>query len=508
MRREILIDGATRETRVALLEDEVLTEVFVERRSGRGIAGNIYKGRVSHVLPGMQAAFVDIGTGRDAFLYVRDLTGGIEDDDLPVSGDGERTEDALREHPAPPRIEDLLKEGQDILVQVAKDPVPEKGARLTSLVSLPGRFLVYLPTLAHIGVSRRIEDPPERERLKELARDVARDQHLTGGFIVRTAGAGRSHGEFAPDARILATIWEGVRGRAESTPAPSLLHQEAGAVAKLLRDVLGEDVHRLLVDGETAYEETLELVRRTEPALADRVRRHAGAKPLFETRGIDPQLERALRSRLWLKSGGSIVIQATEALVAIDVNTGKYVGTRRLEETVLRTNVEAAVEIVRQIRLRDLGGIIVIDFIDMEEQASKDRVLSALQAELRRDRSKSRVLGLSEFGLVEITRQRTKPSLERLLCRPCPVCAGSGRLKTTESLVYEILREIQRLGPLDAGTCVVAHVHPEVAASLGPQHAELKDAVACLAPARLEIAADAALRHEQFSLTVRVPEGV
>jgi ribonuclease G len=507
MRREILIDGATAETRVALIEDDVLTEVSVERRSSRGIAGNIYKGQVSHVLPGMQAAFVDIGTGRDAFLYVRDLTGGIEDDDLPAGGEAETPADAARAQPAPARIEDLLTAGQEILVQVAKDPVPEKGARLTSLVSLPGRFLVYLPTLAHIGVSRRIEDPPERERLKELAQSVTRDLNLTGGFIVRTAGAGRSHGDLAPDARILASTWDEVRGRSESAPAPALVHQEVGVVTKLLRDVLGEDLQQIVVDGKTAYEETVEQVRRIEPAMAGRVCRHAGPEPLFTTRGIEAQLERALRSRIWLKSGGSIVIQATEALVAIDVNTGKYVGTRRLEETVLRTNLEAGAEIVRQIRLRDLGGIIVIDFIDMEEQASKDRLLAALQAELRRDRSKSRVLELSEFGLVEITRQRTKPSLERLLCRPCPSCAGSGRLKTPETLVFEILREALRMGPLDPGARVVAHVHPDVAASLGPGHAELAEAVARLAPARLEIAADAALRHEKFSLTVRVPEG-
>ena len=507
MRREILIDGATPETRLALIEDEVLTEVLMERRTSRGIAGNIYKGRVSHVLPGMQAAFVDIGTGRDAFLYVRDLTGGIEDDDLSASGETEPPADALRPPPAPARIEDILAEGQDLLVQVAKDPVPEKGARLTSLVSLPGRFLVYLPTLAHIGVSRRIEDVPERERLKELARSVARDLRLTGGFIVRTAGAGRGHGDLAPDARILASTWDEVHGRSESAAAPMLVHQEAGVVAKLLRDVLGEDVQQILVDGETAYEETVAQVLRMEPALVGRVRRHGGPEPLFTARGIESQLERALRSRIWLKSGGSIVIQATEALVAIDVNTGKYVGRRRLEDTILRTNLEAGVEIVRQIRLRDLGGIIVIDFIDMEEQASKDRLLGALQAELRRDRSKSRVLGISEFGLVEITRQRTKPSLERLLCRPCAACAGSGRLKTPETLVFEILREALRLGPLGAGACVVAHVHPDVASSLGPGHAELAGAVASLAPARLEIASDAALRHEQFSLTVQLPEG-
>ena len=504
MRREILIDGATPETRIALLEDDVLTEVFVERPSSRGITGNIYKGRVGNVLPGMQAAFVDIGTGRDAFLHVQDLEPRAGDEDLLETGAaGEPQSGRFEPSPEPERIEDRLKEGQEILVQISKDPVPEKGARLTSLLAFPGRLLVYMPSHPRVGVSRRIEDPAERERLQDLIRGVARDLDLPGGFIVRTAGEGRATGEFLPDARTLAATWDEVRRRAEGAPAPSLLHRESSAVTKVLRDVLGEDVQRIVVDGESALREVQELVSGMEPALVSRIREHAGPETLFEERGVRQHLERALRSRVWLKSGGSIVIQSTEALVAVDVNTGKYIGTRRLEETILRTNLEAAVEIVRQIRLRDLGGIIVIDFIDMEAQASKDEVLLALQTEMRKDRSKSRVLQLSEFGLVEITRQRTKRSLERLLCLPCPTCSGSGRLKSPETIVYEILREIRRLGPLDAGTRVTARVHPEVASFFEAERQSLFDPGACPWRNRLEVAADAALRHGQFTLTLR-----
>ncbi len=505
MRREILIDSATPETRVALIEDDVVAEVFIERPSLRGISGNVYKGRVSNILPGMQAAFVDIGTGRDAFLYVHDLGSGVEEGELVETGEGGPAAPAQEEAPPPARIESLLKEGQEIVVQVTKDPVPEKGARLTSVVSLPGRFLVYLPGLSRVGVSRKIEDTAERDRLKELARSLACDLPRPAGFIVRTAGEGRALKEFLADARYLASTWDEVRRRALSVSCPALLHQEVGVVSKVLRDVLGEDVQQVLVDGQVVFQEAVEFVERIDPGLVPKIRCYEGPESLFEERGVEQQLERALRPRVWLRSGGSIVINPTEALVAVDVNTGKYVGTRRLEETVLTTNLEAAVEIVRQIRLRDLGGIIVVDFIDMEEQSSRDEVLRALEAELRKDRSKSRMLNLSEFGLVEITRQRTKRSLERLLCQPCPVCSGSGRLKSPETIVFEILRNVRKLGPLREGARVVARVHPEVAGFLVQERPELLGAPFLPAPGQLEIAPDPALRHGQFSLTVTEP---
>jgi ribonuclease G len=501
VRREILIDGVAGEVRVALLEDELLTEIQVERPGQRGVAGNIYKGRVSNILPGMQSAFVDIGLARDAFLYVEDLGGGVlEPERLPGL--------ELEEDPAPPEtrppvaprpgIEDLLKEGQEIVVQVAKDPVAQKGARITAHLSLPGRFLVYLPAVAHVGVSRRITDPAERERLKASVVALVRALDLSGGFIVRTAGAQQRPEDFAEDARYLCGLWEEIRRRAESAPAPALLHAEVGAVAKMLRDVLNHDVQQVLVESEEAHREARELVERMQPSLAHKVRLHAEDRPLFEARGVVPQLERALRSRVWLKSGGYIVINPTEALVAIDVNTGKYVGRRRLEETILRTNLEAVREIVRQVRLRDLGGIIVIDFIDMQEAASREEVIQALEQELRRDRSRSRMLQISEFGLVEITRQRTRRSLERLLCAPCPTCAGSGRVRSPETLYFEILRQAGRRAPGP----ITARVHPEMVARL----AETREALAALlgpgarGDERLILRADPSQAYDRFSL--------
>ena len=508
MRREILIESITPETRIAVLEDDDLAELFVERPSARGVAGNIYKGRVSNVLPGMQAAFIDIGIGRDAFLYVEDAGGRVDAERFEEADPAEEDpgETAARGAPPPPaRIEELLQAGQEIVVQVRKDPVAEKGARLTSHLSLPGRFLVYLPGFGHVGVSRKIEDLAERERLKGVVRDLSRDMGAPGGFIVRTAGEGRAASEFPADARYLVGAWEEIRRRAASLPAPALLHEEAGAVIKVLRDLLNPDVQQILVDGEAILEEALAFVARIEPAFLPRIRRHAGRQPLFEERGLQREIERCLKPRVWLRSGGSIVINPTEALVAVDVNTGKYVGKNRLEETILRTNLEAAVEIIRQVRLRDLGGIIVIDFIDMAEQASKDEVIKILQVEMQKDRAKSRMLQISEFGLVEITRQRTRRSLERVLCRPCPSCSGSGRLKSPETILWELLREIRRLGPMREGARVAARVNPDVAAFLQGEGEDLLRGVAPPAWPPLLVLPDPALRPEQFTLTVQEP---
>jgi ribonuclease G len=506
MRREILIEGITPEIRIAVLEDDDLAELHVERSSGRGVSGNIYKGRVSNVLPGMQAAFVDIGIGRDAFLYVEDAGSRVDAERLEESDPGEEEPGVIPASgtPSPARIEDLLAPGQEIVVQVRKDAVADKGARLTSHLSLPGRFLVYLPGIPHIGVSRRIEDLAERERLKDAVRDLARDLGLPGGFIVRTAGEGRDASEFPADARYLAHAWEEIRRRTGSLATPALLHEEAGVVIKVLRDLLNRDVFQVVVDGEATGREAEEFVSRIEPDLMPRLRRHTGPRPLFEERGLQREIDRSLRPRVWLRSGGSIVINPTEALVAVDVNTGKFVGKNRLEETILRTNLEAATEIVRQIRLRDLGGIIVIDFIDMAEQASRDEVVRVLGAEMQKDRAKSRMLQISEFGLVEITRQRTRRNLERVLCRPCPACSGAGRLKSPETILWEILREIRALGPMGKGARVAARVHPDVAARLAEQgEGLLRGAVSSGPWPPLQFLPDPTLGHEEFALTVQ-----
>jgi ribonuclease G len=499
MRREILIDSAPGEIRVALLEDDHLTEVFIERSDALGFAGHVFKGRVCNVLPGMQSAFVDIGLERNAFLYVEDVGPGIHHVEGLLDEPGE---EPARDPAAAalPRavIEDLVREGQEIVVQVTKDPVARKGARVTAHVALPGRYLVYLTGVPHVGVSRRIEDPVERERLKSRVREMAQSLGAPGGFIVRTAGESATAEDFARDARSLVNLWGDIQRRAESHGVPAQLHREAGAVGKVLRDLFHADVSEVRIETEALYREAVEFMSREDPALVARIRWHEGPKALFEARGIPQQLERALRPKVWLKSGGYIVINPTEALVAIDVNTGKYVGTRRLEDTIVKTNLEAAREIVRQVRLRDLGGIIVVDFIDMDEAASREEVIRVLEAELRKDRSKSRMLQISEFGLVEITRQRTRPSLERALCSPCPACEGSGRIKSFPTVYFEILREARKLFPGSETGPFVVRVHPALVGPLAQKRETLAAALGREASEGIIVEADGDLRLDQW----------
>ncbi|HEU4402309.1 MAG TPA: Rne/Rng family ribonuclease [Candidatus Polarisedimenticolia bacterium] len=503
MRREILVEGAAGETRIAVLEDDLLAEMTIERPGDRGVVGNIYKGRVHNVLPGMQSAFVDIGLERDAFLHVEDLSGPAHEEEAPSGTDreGEPLGEAAAARLSQTGIEDFLREGQEIVVQVSKDSITHKGARITAGLSLPGRFLVFLPHVQHVGVSRRITDPVERERLKAVIEELVRDQGLPGGFIVRTAGERGAAAEFLSDARYLHGLWEEIRRRAESSAAPALLHREVGAMAKVLRDVLGRDVQRVLIDTTPLHREAMEFVGRVQPDLVSKIHLYAGAAPIFDEHGVQPQLDRALRPRAWLKSGGSIVINQTEALVAIDVNTGKYVGRRRLEETILKTNLEAVREIVRQIRLRDLGGIIVIDFIDMEEAASRHEVIQALESELEKDRSRSRMQPISEFGLVEITRQRTRRSLERLMCAPCPSCGGSGFIRSPDTVFHDVLREIRRQPrSLLSDGPIVVRVHPEVAVVLEERRQGFEEILGAPLAARLVIRADPNLLHSQYSV--------
>ncbi len=499
MRREILIDSAPGEIRVALLEDDHLTEAFIERSGAPGFAGNVFKGRVANVLPGMQSAFLNIGLERNAFLYVEDIGSGAGHAARLFDEPGD---DPPRDPPAAPgpraAIEDLVREGQEIVVQVTKDPVARKGARVTAHVALPGRYLVYVTDVPHVGVSRRIELPAERERLKYLVREVAQSLGAPGGFIVRTAGESATAEDFARDARTLVGLWSDILRRGESLGAPALLHREAGAVGKVLRDLFHADVSGVRIETEALFREAVEFMSREDPALVDRILWHEGPGALFEARGVPQQIERALRPRVWLKSGGYIVINPTEALVAIDVNTGKYTGTRRLEDTVLKTNLEAAREIVRQVRLRDLGGIIVVDFIDMEEAASREELLRVLESELRKDRSRSRMLQISEFGLVEITRQRTKPSLERTLCSPCPSCEGSGRIKSLPTVYFEILREARRLFPGPEAVPFVVRVHPALAGPMSLKREALAEALGRGASVGISVEADGDLRLDQW----------
>lgn len=485
MHRGIYIDSVPGEVRIALVEDGLLAEVSIDRPAARGVAGNIYLGRVRTVLPGLQAAFVDLGLERDGFLHVEDA--------LPPSAEpGVTPEDA--------RIEDQLREGQEIVVQVSKEPMGQKGARVTTHLALPGRFLILLPGVDHTGVSRRIEDSVERERLRALVDDLAKRLGAPGGFIVRTSSALRSAAEFEPEARALVDLWTRIGARRDASGAPALLHEEAAAVARALRDLCEEDVAEVVVDSEDLLRETAAGVAGGDPDLARRIRLHEG-RPLFEVMGLDTQLERALRPRVWLKSGGFIVINQTEALVAIDVNTGKFVGRGGHEETIVRTNLEAVREIVRQIRLRDLAGIIVIDLIDMEDPGSRAALVTALEQELRKDRARSRMLPISEFGLIEITRQRIRPGLDGVMCRPCPSCGGAGRSPSIRTLSLAIVRAVRRLRADLGGGRVVVRVHPGTGPVLRDERAALA-AAADLPSDRLTLEDDAGLRPDQWVLRV------
>jgi ribonuclease G len=490
MARDLIVSTNPRETRVALLEDGVVSEIFLEREAHRGIVGSIYKGRVTRVLPGMQSAFVDIGLERDAFLHAADVF-----EELPENLLTPEETDAARSAP----IEERLHEGEEVIVQVLKEPMGTKGARITSHVSLPGRYIVLMPTVEHVGVSRKITDEEERRRLKFVLKEF-RQERGGGGLIARTAGQGREAEAFLRDGRYLSRTWDEVRALASRQRAPVLLYREPSLLERLLRDLLSDDVASIRLDDEREFQRTLELVRALEPSLAPRVRLHDGSSGIMEEHGVSAELERALRSKVWLPTGGYIVINQTEALVAIDVNTGRFVGKNQLEETLLKANLDAVREIVRQIRLRDLGGIIVVDFIDMEERKSRREVMRALEQEMRRDRSPTKLLSVNEFGLVILTRKRVKQSLERLLMQPCPYCSGSGQVKGVATVCSEIYDEVRKLAPDMPGQKLVLRVNPEVARALEGDEAPVLRSLVALTGGELTVQADALLHQEQFDV--------
>jgi ribonuclease G len=568
MSKEMIISSSAHETRVAILEDDQVAEIFIERERSRGVVGNVYKGRVSKVLPGMQSAFVDLGLERDGFLYVSDVVASFEeferldteDDEPPPasagpglgtgSGDGGSSQSGVhkahahrgngggrrdpstlrepqgrleqgrgatssgspragsrgdrdREKGPEPKIEELLKEGQEIIVQVAKEPLGTKGARLTSHATMPGRFLVFMPTVDHVGVSRKIDSREERSRLRGIVREFREQTGFSGGLIIRTAAAGRPEEDIVSDLSYFHKMWTEVRQKAETSRAPAVLYQEQSLVAKLLRDLLTDDYSAIRIDNPIEYKRIVELIERIMPTLASKVKLYEKEFPIFEEYGVQAEIDRALRSKVWLKSGGSIVINQTEALVAIDVNTGRYVGKKtagRLEDTILKTNLEAVKEIVRQIRLRDLGGIIVLDFIDMEEKKNRQKVFQTVEQELRKDRSPSKALQVSDFGLVIITRKRVKQSLERVLTEPCPYCAGSAVIKSSSTICYEILSEVKKISADLNGQSLVLRVNPDIARALrDEERAVFKDLKQSLGR-DIALRPDAQLHHEQFDL--------
>ncbi len=555
MTKEMIISSSAHETRVAILEEDQVAEIFIERERHRGVVGNLYKGRVSKVLPGMQSAFVDLGLERDGFLYVSDVIATFEEFDrletdeddssdapgttggasarqapalagnqpaapsgqAPAAGNGgagpskyphgahQRANGGRRDREKGPeaKIEDLLKEGQEIIVQVAKEPLGTKGARLTSHATMPGRFLVFMPTVDHVGVSRKIDSREERSRLRGIVREFREQHGFTGGVIIRTAAGGRPKDDIVSDLSYFHNIWTDVRQKAETSRAPAVVFREQSLVAKLLRDLLTEEFSAIRIDNEQEYRRVLELVERIMPSLAPKVKLYEKPYPIFEEYGVQTEIDKALRSKVWLKSGGSIVVNQTEALVAIDVNTGRYVGKKtagRLEDTILKTNLEAVKEIVRQIRLRDLGGIIVLDFIDMEEKKNRQKVFQTVEQELRKDRAPSKALQVSDFGLVIITRKRVKQSLERVLTEPCPYCAGSAVIKSSSTICYEILAEVRKISADLNGQSLVLRVNPDIARALrDEERAVFKDLKQSLGR-EVAIRSDAQLHHEQFDL--------
>ena len=493
MLHRMLIESDPHETRVAVLESERLVEVVVERRRRRGLVGNIYKGRVTRVLAGMQAAFVDIGLDRDAFLYVDDA-GGSRQRLAAVEG----KESGESEEP-PPSIGDLVTQGEQILVQVRRDPLPQKGARVTTQIALPARYVVLLPGAGRAAVSRRIEDPDERARLLELV-DPLIESH---GLSVRTAGEGVEADEVAVDHRYLLEVWKAAEERASKTAAPGLVHEDLDPALRVVRDWVDESFSEIEIQGPETFRRVVTFLDEVQAGFLDRVKEWTGSGTLFESYGLEKQIDAALRSRVWLKSGGYLVINPTEALVAIDINTGRFVGKTNLEETVFATNLEAASEVVRQIRLRDLGGIIVVDFIDMDRPENRAAVFAELEAELEKDRARSKALSLSAFGLVEITRKRSHSNLERVLTVACPDCRGRGRIKSLETVCLNLRRQL--LGSIDqfAGREVMIQVHPviEEALRVGSETDVLSEIEQALGR-RLVIRSDVSLDRDSCEIEV------
>ena len=503
MNKELIISSSRQETMAAILEDDQVAEIFIERDRQRGAVGNIYKGRVSKVLPGMQCAFVDIGLERDAFLYVADVVDTAEQFERLETGEDDDNDDEVPPRPNQhAKIEELLKAGQEVLVQVAKDPLGTKGARITSNVAIPGRFLVFMPTVDHIGVSRKIDTRNERSRLRGIVKRFREEHGFTGGIILRTAAGGRPEEDIVADLSYFHQLWTDARGKTEKARAPAVIHREESLVAKLLRDFLTNDFSAIRIDDKAEYVRALRLIERIMPSLAPRTHQYTKEFPIFEEYGVQAEIDKALRSKVWLKSGGYIVVNLTEALVAIDVNTGRYVGKRtgRLEDTIVKTNLEAAKEIVRQVRLRDLGGIIVLDFIDMEERKNRQRVYQELEQELRKDRSPSKAVQVSEFGLIIVTRKRAKQSLERQLTDPCPYCSGSAVIKATPTICYDILSEVRKLGGELNGHSVLLRVNPDIARALKEEERGVVQELEQALGRAVTVKPDEQLHHEQFDV--------
>ena len=427
---ELLANVTPQETRVAVVENGMLQEVFIERARRLGLVGNIYKGVVSRVLPGMQAAFIDIGLDKAAFLHAADIVVASDEEKFEQNGNGDS-------------ITRLLRDGQEILVQVIKDPLGTKGARLTTHITIPSRYLVFMPEAGNVGVSQRIEQEDERQRLRDIV-IAARGKDAGGGFILRTAAEYASEEAIVYDLKFLQRLWSSVQERIATAGPGDAVHEDLPLVLRVLRDISDTDVEKLRIDSRETFQRTEKFVQQFTPELAGKLEYYPGERPIFDLYSIDDEIQKALDRKVQLKSGGHLVLDQTEAMTTIDVNTGAYVGHRNLEETIFKTNLEAAQAIVRQLRLRNLGGMIIIDFIDMQTEEHKRQVLRSLEKHIERDHANCHISEISNLGLVQMTRKRTRESLEHILCETCPMCDGRASVKTAETVCYEIFREILR----------------------------------------------------------------
>ena len=518
MRNEIFVNVGPRETRVAVREADRVVELHIERATDRSVAQGIYKGRVTRVLPGMQAAFVDIGLERAGFLYVSDYSADLDDVDLgdedPESGSSKpnnqngggggrgRRSRAAAQRGTGVQIEDVLEEGREILVQVAKEPLGTKGARITSRISLAGRHLVLMPSVARIGVSRRIASDRERRRLRNLVeKHRPKDQDL--GFIVRTVSHGVSEGDIKADIEYLSERWEMVQKRVQAVEeAPALIYEEPPLHLRLLRDLVTHETKQVVIDDDTAYGEMQDFVKRFMASPRPKITHSRGPEPLFDTHRIEGDIEEGLGRKVWLKSGGYLVIDQSEALTAIDVNTGRFTGgkSRNLEETILKTNLEASREIARQLRFRNIGGLIILDLIDMEVAANRDKVFKSLQDAAREDKARTNLLRISELGLVEMTRKRTRENLVQQLCDDCPNCEGRGYVQSTQTVCYKIFRELPKAAAHLKSESLVLHSHPDVASALMGEDAETVAAIEQRLDRKIEVRPNGDFHIEQFEI--------
>lgn len=528
VKREILINGGQRETRVAILEDDRLVELLVDRPDHRRTVGDIYLGRVEAVLPGIQAAFVDIGLEKSAFLHASDLLEPEDDEDPGEDDEGDeahaeaasgeadaagrrggngggKPEPRQREvggRRAVPDIADILKKGQTLPVQVTKEPISTKGCRVTAQISLPGRFLVYMPYASRVGVSRKIESREQRAKLREMVGRLLPPD--SGGVIVRTVAEGVTEDHFRREITSLLNQWRKIkRKQLYVRRAPALLQRETSLTRSLIRDVFSDKVDALHVDSRELHNEVEGYLQSVDPELMGRVHLYTETAPLFDRYGIEGEIKDLFRARVELPTGGSLVIQQTEALVAIDVNTGRYTGKKDPEKTILRTNLEAAREIARQLRLRDLGGIIICDFIDMETRANRDKVLQELRTHLGRDRARTKALAVSDLGLVEMTRQRVRPSLWASMTTECPTCVGSGRVLTPEVVTRRLERSLRRVGHERKERALAVRLHPEVALYLLEEEPKLLVQLARLTGMEIEIRDDPMMHLDEFRLMSR-----